>query len=259
MKDVQSQYDERNISLNEVGIKNLTYPVEIKDSGGNWITVTAEISASVGLGPTQKGTHMSRFVEVIQDNNRQIDLKNIRQILESMKSRLGAENSFLSIGFDYFVKKKSPVTEKPSLMNVKTEIRSALIGDTLEFEMTVKTPVTTLCPCSKEISDYSAHNQRAIVSITANTLKFIPFEWFVQVAEDSASSPLYTLLKRPDEKFVTEFAYDHPRFVEDVCREVKQRIDKNRDIRSYVVEVESYESIHNHSAYAKVVGEPTEV
>lgn len=257
MKDVQSQYDERNISLNEVGIKNLLYPVEIKDSEGSWITVTAQISASVGLGPNQKGTHMSRFVEVIQENQRRIDLKQIRALLENMKTRLNAENSFLSIKFDYFVRKKSPVTEKASLMNVKAEIHSALIGDELEFEMTVRTPVTTLCPCSKEISDYSAHNQRAIVSVTANTFKFIPFEWFVGVAEESASSPLYTLLKRPDEKFVTEFAYDHPRFVEDVAREVKQRLDENRDIRSYMVEVESYESIHNHSAYAKVIGEPS--
>lgn len=257
MKDVQSQYDERNISLNEVGIKNLLYPVEIKDSEGSWITVTAQISASVGLGPNQKGTHMSRFVEVIQENQRRIDLKQIRALLENMKTRLNAENSFLSIKFDYFVRKKSPVTEKESLMNVKAEIHSALIGDELEFEMTVRTPVTTLCPCSKEISDYSAHNQRAIVSVTANTFKFIPFEWFVGVAEESASSPLYTLLKRPDEKFVTEFAYDHPRFVEDVAREVKQRLDENRDIRSYMVEVESYESIHNHSAYAKVIGEPS--
>ncbi len=256
MKDVQSEFDERNISLNEVGIKNLVYPVEIKDAEGNWIPVRAEISASVGLGPNQKGTHMSRFVEVIQENNRRIDLKHVRSILENMREKLGAENSFLSIQFDYFVKKKSPVTEKPSLMNIKARICAALTGDELNFEMTVKVPVTTLCPCSKEISDYSAHNQRAIVSITANTLKYIPFEWFVQEAEESASSPLYTLLKRPDEKYVTEFAYDHPRFVEDVCREVKQRVDENHDIRSYIIEVESYESIHNHSAYAKVIGEP---
>ncbi len=254
MKDVQNQFDERNISLNEVGIKNLIYPVQIKDEEGNWITTRAEISCSVGLAGHQKGTHMSRFVEVIQSNDNKLNLNHIRDILEQMKEHLEAENSFLDIKFDYFVKKKSPVTENPSLLSVNVEVKAALIGEDLQFQVTVATPVTTLCPCSKEISEYSAHNQRALVSITANTTKFIPFEKFVEISENSASSPLYTLLKRPDEKYVTEYAYDHPRFVEDVCREAKQKVDELEGIHSYTIEVESYESIHNHSAYAKVVG-----
>lgn len=254
MKDVQSQFDERNISLNEVGIKDLVYPVEIKDAEGNWMTATADISCSVGLGPNQKGTHMSRFVEVLQESNR-LDLKHIHEWLQKMRNHLDAETSFLNIRLKYFVHKKSPVTGNPSLLSVDAEVRAALLDDDrLEMETTVCTPVTTLCPCSKEISDYSAHNQRALVTITANTRKFIPFETFVKISEDSASSPLYTLLKRPDEKYVTEYAYDHPRFVEDVCREAKQRMDTLPDIRKYDIQVESMESIHNHQAFAKVLG-----
>lgn len=254
MKDVQSQFDERNISLNEVGIKDLVYPVLIKNEEGEWIATRAEISCSVSLGANQKGTHMSRFVECLEANNR-LDFEHIRDWLSQMKEHLGAESSFIHLNFDYFVHKKAPVTEKGSLMNVRVDIRAALIDDKVELETTVRTPVTTLCPCSKEISDYSAHNQRAVVSITANTTKFIPFEKYVEISEASASSPLYTLLKRPDEKYVTEYAYDHPRFVEDVCREAKQRMDEIPDIRSYTIEVKSYESIHNHSAYAKIVSE----
>ena len=258
MKDVQNQYDERNISLNEVGIKDLVYPIEIKDAEGNWIPTRATISASVGLGPHQKGTHMSRFVEVIQDNDRQVDIRNIRNLLKTMQDHLEAENSFLDLKFDYFVHKTSPVTNNESLINVGVEVQAALLGNDLQFQVTVATPVTTLCPCSKEISDYSAHNQRALVTITADTHKFIPFEKFVEISEQSASSPLYTLLKRPDEKYVTEYAYDHPKFVEDVCREVKQRMDVIPGIRSYSIQVESQESIHNHQAYARVIGHPGE-
>ena len=191
---------------------------------------------------------------MLQESNR-LDLKHIHEWLQKMRNHLDAETSFLDIRLKYFVHKKSPVTGNPSLLSVDAEVRAALLDDDrLEMETTVCTPVTTLCPCSKEISDYSAHNQRALVTITANTRKFIPFETFVKISEDSASSPLYTLLKRPDEKYVTEYAYDHPRFVEDVCREAKQRMDTLPDIRKYEIQVESMESIHNHQAFAKVLG-----
>lgn len=252
MKDVQSQFDERNISLNEVGVKNLAYPVELRNDRGDWISTRAVFTCAVGLPAEQKGTHMSRFVELISENNR-LELSKLRNLLQDMQKKLDACSSFLKIQFSYFVRKTSPVTGRESLMEVEVEIRAALIEDDFTMEVTVRTPVTTLCPCSKEISDYSAHNQRAIVSITANTKKFFPFETFVKLSEESASSPLYTLLKRPDEKYVTEWAYDHPRFVEDVAREVKQRVDDLSGIRSYVIEVESFESIHNHSAYAKII------
>lgn len=256
MKDVQKQLDTRNIALNEVGIKDLRYPLEIQDDKGEAFTVHATISARVGLPAEQKGTHMSRFVELLQEYNR-LRVADIRKLLEAMKEKLEATTAFIHIGFDYFVKKKAPVTEKEAYLNVEVEVDASLEQDDFNFNVTVKTPVTTLCPCSKEISDYSAHNQRALVSITTNTTKYIPFETYVQISEHAASSPLYPLLKRPDEKYVTEYAYDHPKFVEDVCRDVKQELDKIPEINYYCVEVESYESIHNHSAFAKFTGERT--
>ncbi len=252
MKDVQNQFDSRNIALNEVGIKDLRYPMEIKDSNGEWFKTHATISARVGLQAEQKGTHMSRFVEIIQKYNK-LDIGDVRALLEDMKIHLNAETAYIKISFDYFVKKLSPVTEKEAYIDVDVLIDAALEGNDFNFNVTVITPVTTLCPCSKEISDYSAHNQRALVTITTNTQKFIPFETYVSISEGAASSPIYTLLKRPDEKYVTEYAYDHPKFVEDVCRDVKQELDKIDGINQYSVEVESLESIHNHSAFAKVI------
>ena len=256
MKDVQNQKDNRNIYLNQVGIRNLKFPIEIKNGEGEWIPVTAEISMFADLEPEQKGTHMSRFVEIIQEFH-QMDLKHIRLILEAIRNRLEARNSFLQVRFDYFIWKKSPVTGRESYLAVEVEYQGALRDDELDFRMTVRTPVTTLCPCSKEISDYSAHNQRAIVSITLRTDRYIWIEDVCRIAEAAASCPVYSLLKRPDEKFVTEYAYDHPKFVEDVARDAKLLIDEQEEmegVQDYVIEVESMESIHNHSAYAKVEG-----
>ncbi len=251
MKDVQNQKDSRNIPLNEVGIKNLRYPLDIKDSNGQWFTTHTTISARVGLPADKRGTHMSRFVEIIQAYDK-LNLKDMKQLLRSMQTTLEAETAYLEISFDYFVKKKAPVSGKEAYLNILVTVNASLEQDDFHFVVTVQTPVTTLCPCSKEISDYSAHNQRALVTITTDTQKFIPLERYVAISEAAASSPLYTLLKRPDEKYVTEYAYDHPKFVEDVCRDVKQQLDQMEGINSYVVEVESLESIHNHSAYAKV-------
>ncbi len=251
MKDVQNQKDSRNIPLNEVGIKNLRYPLDIKDSNGQWFTTHTTISACVGLPADKRGTHMSRFVEIIQAYDK-LNLKDMKDLLRSMQTTLEAETAYLEISFDYFVKKKAPVSGKEAYLNILVTVNASLEQDDFHFVVTVQTPVTTLCPCSKEISDYSAHNQRALVTITTDTQKFIPLERYVAISEAAASSPLYTLLKRPDEKYVTEYAYDHPKFVEDVCRDVKQQLDQMEGINSYVVEVESLESIHNHSAYAKV-------
>lgn len=251
MKDVQRQADERGVYLDQVGIKDLVFPIEIMNRSGEWISTAATVSLFVGLDASQRGTHMSRFVDVI-NKRRRIDLKEMREILEDMCVRLEARDSFIRLRFDYFIEKESPVTHLPSLLNVKVEYDASLVDDDFEFDMKVITPVTTLCPCSKEISDYSAHNQRANISIQVRRKKFIWIEQLVEIAEASASSPVYSLLKRPDEKFVTEQAYDNPRFVEDVCREVKLRIDQMEDIRGFCIEVESMESIHNHSAYARV-------
>ena len=253
MKDVQNEKDTRNIYLHQVGIRNLKYPVVIKNNEGHALPVTGNISLFADLEGDQKGTHMSRFVEILTQYNH-MDLKSIRLLLETIRERLEAMSSFCVIDFDYHVLKTSPVTGKESWLALEVEYRGALRGDELDFEMTVRTPVTTLCPCSKEISDYSAHNQRAIISITVRTDQYIWIEDLCRIAEESASCPVYSLLKRPDEKYVTEYAYDHPKFVEDVARDVKMRIDELEGVQSYVIEVESLESIHNHSAYAKVEG-----
>lgn len=251
MKDVQNSRDTRNVYINEVGIKNLVMPAEIRNIDGDWIPVTARIGLFADLPAEQKGTHMSRFIQILQ-KNRRLELKNLRDILEDVRTSLDAASSYMDVAFDYFVRKTSPVSKLKSYMNVDVSYRASLQEDRVEFFMTVRTPVTTLCPCSKEISDYSAHNQRAIVSITIHTEKFVWIDDLVRIAEDSASSPLYPLLKRPDEKFVTEYAYDHPMFVEDVAREAKLRLDEMADVLDYSVEVESQESIHNHNAFARI-------
>lgn len=253
MKDVQNQIDERDVSLDQVGIKDFVFPMQIRNKHGEWNSTAANIGLFVGLPATQKGTHMSRFVDIIQ-KNRKMDLKHMRRILEQIRDRLEAETSYMVLKFDYFIEKYSPVTNIPSLVNVKVEYRASLVGDECTFDMKVITPVTTLCPCSKEISDYSAHNQRADVSIDICSNKFLWIEDLVTIAENSASSPVYSLLKRPDEKYVTEHAYDNPRFVEDVCREAKLQVSQLPDVDHFTIEVESYESIHNHSAYARVNG-----
>ncbi len=253
MKDVQSQQDSRGISISQVGIKDFVFPIEITNKHGEWNSTGAIISLLVDLDAKLKGTHMSRFVEIIQQNRR-MDLVHMRAILEQIKERLEAKNSFVKLRFNYFIEKESPVTALKSYLCVDVEYNASLVGQDFEFDMKVTTPVTTLCPCSKEISDYSAHNQRANVSITVRRKKFMWIEDLVDIAEAAASSPVYSLLKRPDEKYVTEQAYDNPKFVEDVCREVKMRIDKLTGVKEYDIEVESFESIHNHSAYARIFG-----
>lgn len=253
MKDVQNQKDSRNIYLHQVGIRGLKYPVIIKNYEGEMVPVSGEVDLFVDLEGEQKGTHMSRFVEVLTQYHK-MDLSDIRHLLRDIREKLEAENSFCKVDFDYYIWKKSPVTGGGAYLAVEVEYEAALKGDDLEFEMTVRTPVTTLCPCSKEISDYSAHNQRAIVSITLRTSHYIWIEDVARIAEDSSSCPVYSLLKRPDEKFVTEKAYDNPKFVEDVARDAKLMIDEMEGVQSYIIEVESLESIHNHSAYARVEG-----
>ncbi len=250
MKDVQQELDLRGVYLNEVGIKDLVYPIEIKNKEGNWQTTHSKIKLSVDLEPTQKGTHMSRFIEIIEGNNK-IDLKHIKNILGIVKKKLKAKKSFIEMDFEYFIKKSAPISKKASYLNVGINYK-AWLEEEFEFEMTVRTPVTTLCPCSKEISQYGAHNQRADISITVCSRDFIWIEDLVKISEEAASSPVYSLLKRPDEKYVTEYAYENPRFVEDVCREVKLKIDENNVAKKYKILVESHESIHNHIAFAKI-------
>lgn len=252
MMDVQSQYDVRNVYLNQVGIRDLHLPLKIQTKDGGFLGVDAKIDLSVDLDGEQRGTHMSRFIELMQDNT-VLKLSEIKHMLMELKEKMGAQRAYTSIGFTYFIKKKSPVSGISSFLDVKV-VFSAKLEKELSFTLVVTVPVTTLCPCSKEISSYGAHNQRANVTLKLTTRRFIWIEDVVELVEACASSPVYSLLKRTDEKFVTEQAYDNPRFVEDVAREVKIRVDELKGVHGYEINVESIESIHNHTAYARIIG-----
>ncbi|QCX32884.1 GTP cyclohydrolase I FolE2 [Caloramator sp. E03] len=248
MKDVQSEKDFRNVSLKKVGINGLKWPIVVKEKSGGVQNTISQMALSVDLPADIRGTHMSRFVELVNDL-KEITPKEIEKALDKLKEKLGAKTAHLKIDFDYFIKKPSPVTGIVSPYDVKCSF-DAEKGEDFRFIMEVIVPVSTLCPCSKEISEFGAHNQRATVNISIYSKKLIWIEDLVKVAEDSASSPVFSLLKRKDEKFVTERAYLNPRFVEDVVREAAIRLDDMKEILWYRVYVESMESIHNHNAFA---------
>lgn len=248
MKDVQSEKDYRNIGLKKVGINNLKWPVAVMDKSEGIQHTIATISVSVDLPRDVRGTHMSRFVEIVSQM-KSINPKDLEIMLEELRKKLDAGVAHCIIDFDYFIKKPSPVTGIVSPYDVRCRFEGEK-SDDFKFVMGVKVPVSTLCPCSKEISDFGAHNQRALIDINVDTKKLIWIEEIVNIAEESGSAPIYSLLKRKDEKWVTEQAYLNPRFVEDVVREAAVRLEGNPDIEWYSVGVESIESIHNHNAFA---------
>lgn len=248
MNDVQSQKDERNVALKKVGIKDLKWPIKVMDKTQGVQNTVGEIALSVDLPSDVRGTHMSRFVELI-NNFDTVSPKGLEVLLLELKDKLQAKRAYCNIKFDYFIKKPSPVTEIVSPFNVICTFEAEQ-NDEFKFFINVAVPVNTLCPCSKEISEFGAHNQRATISIKITMNKLIWIEDIVKIAEESASSPIYSLLKREDEKFVTENAYLHPRFVEDVVREASIKLDHMDGVEWYSVHVESIESIHNHSAFA---------
>lgn len=250
MKDVQREKDSRNIPLKNVGIRNLKWPVKLMDKTGGIQQTVGTIAMSVDLPHDIRGTHMSRFVEAVNDM-KSINPKDLDKMLTELRSRLDASVAHCSIGFDYFIRKPAPVTGIVSPYDVQCCFEAEKGEDgKFKFLMEIMVPVSTLCPCSKEISDFGAHNQRAIVHIKVEMVKLIWIEDVVKIAEESASSPIYSLLKRADEKWVTEQAYLKPRFVEDVVREAAVALEENPNIKWYSVMVESIESIHNHDAYA---------
>lgn len=248
MKDVQSEKDYRNIPLKNVGIKNLKWPITVKDKEDGIQHTIASFSLSVDLPGNIRGTHMSRFVETISEL-KSLSPRDIEDMLVSLRSKLDAKVSYCKAEFDYFIKKPSPVTGRISPSDVKC-CYEAEMGDDFKFLVEVSVPVSTLCPCSKEISDFGAHNQRAVVHIKIDMSKLIWIEDIVKIAEESASTPVFSLLKRGDEKWVTEKAYMNPRFVEDVAREVAVLLENLEGAKWYSVYVESIESIHNHNAFA---------
>ena len=250
--DVQNSADTRQIAINKVGIKSVRHPVLIQDrSGGDQHTV-ANFNMYVNLPHNFKGTHMSRFVEIINNHEREISVKSFKDMLTEMTERLEAQSGHIEMTFPYFVNKAAPVSGVKSLMDYEVTFIGEVVDGAPQLKVKVVVPVTSLCPCSKKISDYGAHNQRSHVTVTVGTSGFVWIEDLIDLVEEEASCELFGLLKRPDEKYVTERAYDNPKFVEDAVRDVAVRLNNDERITDYVVESENFESIHNHSAYALI-------
>ena len=256
LADVQSLPDHRNIALERVGIKNIRYPVRVFDKENRFQETVASINMYVNLPRHFKGTHMSRFVEILNQFRRRIDVTTLPRILEEMKRRLSADEAHLEIDFPYFIEKSAPVTGAPGLMEYQCGLHGTM-KKRLDMVLVASVPVTTVCPCSKEISDYGAHNQRGEVRVKVRFRGFVWLEELIGEIEGASSSEVYSVLKRPDEKFVTEQAYQSPMFVEDLVRNVYQRLRANPAITWFSIEAENFESIHNHSAYAATTwGDP---
>ncbi len=250
--DVQGSADTRRIAIDKVGIKGLRHPVRVRDRDGGEQATVASFNMYVNLPHNRKGTHMSRFVEILNRHEREIGVDSFDAILADMVDVLEAESGYIEMSFPYFVNKSAPVSGVQSLMDYDVTLTGSVAAGTTSLTIKVAVPVTSLCPCSKKIADYGAHNQRSQVTISARTHGFVWIADLIDLVEDEASCELYGLLKRADEKYVTERAYDNPKFVEDVVRDIAVRLNADARISAYVVEAENFESIHNHSAYALV-------
>jgi GTP cyclohydrolase I len=251
VEDVQGRADTRRLPINRVGIKDIRHPVRVKDRSAGEQHTIATFNMYVALPHNFKGTHMSRFVEILH-GEREISVESFRAMLATMTERLEADAGHIEMSFPFFVMKRAPVSGVESLLDYHASLIGERRGGETEMWVKVVVPVTSLCPCSKRISDYGAHNQRSHVTITARLRDHIWIEELIEIAESEASCELYGILKRPDEKYVTERAYDNPKFVEDMVRDVATRLNADDRIAAYVVESENFESIHNHSAYALI-------
>lgn len=252
IEDVQNTPDVRHLDINKVGIKSIRHPVIVKDKTGGAQSTVAVFDMYVHLPHNFKGTHMSRFVEILNMNEHAISIESFETILREMVNRLEAESGHVEMRFPYFVNKAAPVSGVKSLLDYDVTFIGEIKNGKFYITVKVLIPVTSLCPCSKKISDYGAHNQRSHVTVTALINDFIWIEDIISLVEKQASCELYGLLKRPDEKFVTERAYDNPKFVEDMVRDVAAQLNAEKRIDAYIVESENFESIHNHSAYALI-------
>ncbi len=249
--DIQSQTDKRKITIDKVGVKRIQYPIIVEDRANNIQHTVAELDIFVELAHCQRGTHMSRFIEVLNHYHEDTFITKLDEFLKEVKKRLKAEAAYTLIRFPYFIKKTAPVSKITSLMSYDSFFEAS-IDQNNEFVMTigVKVPITSLCPCSKAISKYGAHNQRSIVTLKVKYKEFVWLEELIEYVEKSASCELFSLLKREDEKFVTEKAYENPLFVEDIVRDLTVILTKDKRILGFEIESENFESIHNHSAYA---------
>ncbi|MFP4067686.1 MAG: GTP cyclohydrolase FolE2 [Spirochaetaceae bacterium] len=252
MVDVQGQKDERNIPLQKVGVKNLRHPVTVLDKHHGTQPTIATADIFVSLPHHYKGTHMSRFIEVFSNHYSDIQMPTFLDMLEEVREALEAESAFADVSFPYFLQKAAPVTGQKSLMSYGCTFMGEVGNRGRRFYVQVEVPVQTVCPCSREISSRGAHNQRGTVRVTVKLGPFFWMEDIIAIVEDSASSGLYTLLKREDERYITETAYDNPVFVEDLVREICTRVEDLHLFPWFSVEAENAESIHNHEAYAYV-------
>jgi len=256
--DVQNMTDTRRLAINKVGIKSIRHPVQVKDKNIGVQHTVATFNMYVHLPHNFKGTHMSRFVEILNHHGREISVESFESILREMVEKLEAQSGHIEMNFPYFINKTAPISGVHSLLDYDVTFIGEINNGKYSFTMKVLVPVTSLCPCSKKISERGAHNQRSHVTITVRTSRSVWIEEVVSYAEEQASSELYGLLKRPDEKFVTERAYDNPKFVEDMVRDVAATLNRDERIEAYVVESENFESIHNHSAYALIEWDKSE-
>ncbi len=255
IEDVQNLADIRQLAIDKVGIKSIRHPVRVKDKAGGAQHTVAMFNMYVHLPQHFKGTHMSRFVEILNANEREISVESFQMILSEMVSRLEAQSGHIEMNFPYFINKSAPVSGVKSLLDYEVTFIGEIKYGRHDVKVKVLIPVTSLCPCSKKISAYGAHNQRSHVTVTIGLKQFMWIEDMIAMVEAQASSQLYGLLKRPDEKYVTERAYDNPKFVEDMVRDIATSFNNEPRIKSYVVECENFESIHNHSAYACISSE----
>ncbi len=254
LRDVQNEPDFRKIPINKVGIKNLRYPITVRDRREGYQHTVATINMFVDLPHEYKGTHMSRFVEMLHALKPEVSLKKFSVILENMKKYLQAASAHLEMTFPYFIEKKAPVSQASGLMDYACRISgSSDPNGKIDLISEVVVPITSVCPCSKEISDFGAHNQRGEVRLAIRFKKFIWLEDMIELVESTASSEVFSVLKRVDEKCVTERAYANPKFVEDIVRDVAKRLIVDENITWFSVSAENFESIHNHSAFAHII------
>jgi len=258
MEDVQNRSDHREIPIDRVGVTNLRYPIIVWDRANEKQSTVATLSLSVHLPHHFKGTHMSRFLEVLNEHRGEFTIQTLPAVVHALKERLDSEAAHLEVRFPYFIEKTAPVTKMVSLLDIEGYFHGASTADGDDFVLGVTVPVTSLCPCSKEISDYGAHNQRSFITIEIRMMStakehFIWMEELIEIAENSASAPLYPLLKRPDERFVTMQAFDNPAFVEDIARNVAKALQDDGRVSWFRVKCVNQESIHNHDAFSEIL------
>ncbi len=255
LPDVQSSPDQREIAIQKVGVRDVRYPVRLRGAGtGDAQPSIGTFQMTVALPPHVKGTHMSRFIEVLEAHDSALDAAGLERLLDTMLGRLGATAGAITMQATYFRRKVAPVSGVASLLDYGVTLHAERDGAHRLTRQSVDVPVTSLCPCSRDISDYGAHNQRSRISIGVELRGALGLDEQIAVAENSASCQLWGLLKRPDEKYVTEYAYDHPKFVEDLVRDVAVALRGDARVAAYTVASENFESIHNHSAYAWLQG-----